>query len=179
MLRGSPHLVPMAFLVAGTLQVASQMADAQESLERKVGGPAWPAHSWFPAEPHPSPTLALPPQGKYSVRGLRVALTLSSPEVSASTVAVLDGVFRALGFESCRRREASVQVSPRLLPMLAPSLPGASRCSGPASALAPGLPWGAGWVPGAATCPQRPCGLRSSGRGGSQGAAEAATAAGP
>ncbi|XP_073070723.1 caspase-14-like isoform X3 [Manis javanica] len=75
----------MAFLVAGTLQVASQMADAQESLERK---------------------------GKYSVRGLRVALTLSSPEVSASTVAVLDGVFRALGFESCRRREASVQGFP-------------------------------------------------------------------
>ncbi|KAK2509520.1 hypothetical protein MC885_004795 [Smutsia gigantea] len=72
----------MAFLVAGTLQAASQMADVRGSLERK---------------------------GKYSVQGLRVALTLSSPEVSASTVAVLDGVFRALGFESCRRREASVQ----------------------------------------------------------------------
>lgn len=43
-LRGSPHLAPMAFLVAGTLQVASQMADARESLGRKVaGGTAWPS----------------------------------------------------------------------------------------------------------------------------------------
>ncbi|XP_029805375.1 uncharacterized protein LOC115299969 [Suricata suricatta] len=57
----------------------------------------------------PPPALALPPQGKYSVRGPRVALTLSSPEVSASIVAVLEGVFRTLGFESCQRREASVQ----------------------------------------------------------------------
>ncbi|XP_058566677.1 caspase-14-like isoform X6 [Neofelis nebulosa] len=72
----------MAFLVAGTLQVASQIADARESLGRK---------------------------GKYSMRGPRVALTLSSPEVSASVVAVLEGVFRTLGFESCQRREASVQ----------------------------------------------------------------------
>ncbi|XP_003998970.4 caspase-14 isoform X1 [Felis catus] len=72
----------MAFLVAGTLQVASQIADARESLGRK---------------------------GKYSMRGPRVALTLSSPEVSASIVAVLEGVFRTLGFESCQRREASVQ----------------------------------------------------------------------
>ncbi|XP_047694367.1 caspase-14-like isoform X1 [Prionailurus viverrinus] len=47
--------------------------------------------------------------GKYSMRGPRVALTLSSPEVSASIVAVLEGVFRTLGFESCQRREASVQ----------------------------------------------------------------------
>lgn len=52
------------------------------------------------------------PQGKYSVQGPRVALTLSSPEVSASTVAILEGVFQTLGFESCWRREASVQVSP-------------------------------------------------------------------
>ncbi|VFV47201.1 PREDICTED: hypothetical protein LOC100068977, partial [Lynx pardinus] len=72
----------MAFLVAGTLQVASQIADARESLGRK---------------------------GKYSMRGPRVALTLSSPEVSASIVTVLEGVFRTLGFESCQRREASVQ----------------------------------------------------------------------
>lgn len=35
--------------------------------------------------------------------------------MSASTVAVLDGVFRALGFESCRRRGASVQGFPREL----------------------------------------------------------------
>ncbi|XP_040490380.1 caspase-14-like [Ursus maritimus] len=72
----------MAFLVAGTLQVASKMADARQSLERK---------------------------GKYGLQGPRVALTLCSPEVSASTVAVLEGVFRTLGFESCQRREASVQ----------------------------------------------------------------------
>lgn len=60
------------------------------------------------------PTLALPSQGKYSVQGPRVALTLSSPEVSASTVAILESVFQTLGFESCQRREASVQVSPIL-----------------------------------------------------------------
>ncbi|XP_047569873.1 uncharacterized protein LOC125090821 isoform X1 [Lutra lutra] len=72
----------MAFLVAGTLQVASQMADARQSLERK---------------------------GKYGLQGPRVALTLSSPGVLASTVAVLEGVFRTLGFESCQKREASVQ----------------------------------------------------------------------
>lgn len=82
MLRGSAHLAPMAFLVSGTLQVAAQMADAQESLERK---------------------------GKYNVQGRRVALTLSSPEVSASTVAILERVFQTLGFDSCRRREASAQ----------------------------------------------------------------------
>ncbi|XP_032317013.1 caspase-14 isoform X2 [Camelus ferus] len=72
----------MAFLVAGTLRVASQMADTWESLGRK---------------------------GKYSMQGPRVALLLSSPEVSASTVTVLEGVFRTLGFDSCQRREASVQ----------------------------------------------------------------------
>lgn len=44
MLRGSSHPAPMAFLVAGTLQVASKMADARQSLERKVvGGTAWPS----------------------------------------------------------------------------------------------------------------------------------------
>ncbi|KAI4551361.1 hypothetical protein MJT46_017613 [Ovis ammon polii x Ovis aries] len=72
----------MAFLVAGTLQVASQVADARESLGRK---------------------------GKYSVKGPRVALALCSPEVSASTVALLEGVFQTLGFESCQRKTASVQ----------------------------------------------------------------------
>lgn len=72
----------MAFLVSGTLRVAAQIADAQDSLGRK---------------------------GKYSVQGPRVALTLSSPEVSASTVAILESVFQTLGFESCQRREASVQ----------------------------------------------------------------------
>ncbi|XP_035875863.1 caspase-2-like isoform X3 [Phyllostomus discolor] len=75
-------LATMAFLVSGTLQVAAQVADAQDSLGRK---------------------------GKYSVQGPRVALTLSSPEVSASTVSFLEGVFQTLGFESCWRREALVQ----------------------------------------------------------------------
>ncbi|XP_032183858.1 uncharacterized protein LOC116581003 isoform X2 [Mustela erminea] len=45
----------------------------------------------------------------YGLQGPRVALTLSSPGVLASTVAVLEGVFRSLGFESCQKREASVQ----------------------------------------------------------------------
>ncbi|XP_015977758.2 uncharacterized protein LOC107498778 isoform X2 [Rousettus aegyptiacus] len=72
----------MAFLVSGTLRVAAQMADARESLRRK---------------------------GKYNLQGPRVALTLSSPEVSASIVAVLEGVFQTLGFQSCQRRKASVQ----------------------------------------------------------------------
>ncbi|XP_066131211.1 caspase-14-like isoform X1 [Saccopteryx bilineata] len=72
----------MAFLVSGTLRMAAQMADAQDSLGRK---------------------------GKYNVQGPRVALTLSSPEVSISTVAALEGVFQTLGFESCQRREALVQ----------------------------------------------------------------------
>ncbi|XP_032183860.1 uncharacterized protein LOC116581003 isoform X3 [Mustela erminea] len=58
------------------------MADARQSLERK---------------------------GMYGLQGPRVALTLSSPGVLASTVAVLEGVFRSLGFESCQKREASVQ----------------------------------------------------------------------
>nr|XP_020027459.1 caspase-14-like isoform X2 [Castor canadensis] len=72
----------MSFLVAGTLQVAAQLADAQDSLGRK---------------------------GKYSIQGLRVALILSSPGASAATVAALDGVFQALGFENCKKREVSVQ----------------------------------------------------------------------
>ncbi|TKC51441.1 hypothetical protein EI555_019979, partial [Monodon monoceros] len=46
---------------------------------------------------------------KYSGQDPRVTLTLSSPEVSASTLAVLEGVFRTLGFESCKRWEALVQ----------------------------------------------------------------------
>ncbi|XP_074178905.1 caspase-9 isoform X3 [Rhinolophus sinicus] len=72
----------MAFLVSGTLRMAAQIADAQDSLGRK---------------------------GKYNLQAPRVALTLSSPEVSASTIAVLEDVFQTLGFESCQRREASVQ----------------------------------------------------------------------
>lgn len=72
----------MAFLVSGTLRMAAQIADARDSLGRK---------------------------GKYNLQGPRVALTLSSPEVSASTIAVLEDVFQTLGFESCQRREASVQ----------------------------------------------------------------------
>lgn len=40
--EGSAHASPMAFLVAGTLQVASQVADARESLGRKVGA-VWPS----------------------------------------------------------------------------------------------------------------------------------------
>lgn len=72
----------MAFLVAGTLQTAALLADTRDSLGRK---------------------------GKYSVQGPRVALVLSSPGVSAATVTALEGVFRALGFESCQRTEALVQ----------------------------------------------------------------------
>ncbi|XP_029425349.1 caspase-14-like isoform X2 [Nannospalax galili] len=71
----------MAFLVSGTLQVAAQLADARDSLGRK---------------------------GKYNVQGSRAALTLSSPGVSATTVAALDGVFQALRFENCKR-EVPVQ----------------------------------------------------------------------
>nr|XP_055196839.1 uncharacterized protein LOC129519996 [Nyctereutes procyonoides] len=100
----------MAFLVAGTLQVASLLADTRQSLERKVvGGPTWPRPLLALRGAPPQPTLALPPQGKYSLQGPRVALTLSTPEVSASTVAVLEAVFRTLGFERCQRTEASVQ----------------------------------------------------------------------
>ncbi|KAF4015529.1 hypothetical protein G4228_007113 [Cervus hanglu yarkandensis] len=51
----------------------------------------------------------MPSQGKYSVKGPRVALALCSPEVSASTVALLEGVFQTLGFESCQRQESSIQ----------------------------------------------------------------------
>lgn len=43
------------------------------------------------------------------MQGLRVALTLGSPEVPAATVTALEGVFQALGFESWERREALVQ----------------------------------------------------------------------
>uniref|UniRef100_A0A8B9YL08 Caspase-14-like n=1 Tax=Bos mutus grunniens TaxID=30521 RepID=A0A8B9YL08_BOSMU len=84
-------------------------------------------------EPHPGPALALPPQGKYSVKDPRVALALCSPEVSASTAALLEGVFQTLGFESCRRQEASIQVSPHLPPLPQPlpsAPPGASLHSG-------------------------------------------------
>lgn len=43
------------------------------------------------------------------MQGLRVALTLGSPGVPAATVAALEGVFQALGFESWERREALAQ----------------------------------------------------------------------
>ncbi|XP_053410243.1 caspase-14-like isoform X3 [Nycticebus coucang] len=72
----------MAFLVAGTLRLAAQMADTRDSLRRK---------------------------GKYSLQGPRVALILSSPGVSAAIVAAVECVFQALGFESCEKRQASVQ----------------------------------------------------------------------
>ncbi|KAG8506423.1 Caspase-14 [Galemys pyrenaicus] len=75
----------MAFLVAGTLQAAAQVADARNSLGRK---------------------------GRYALQGPRVGLILSAPEVYAATVAVLDASFRVLGCESCRRREASPQGFP-------------------------------------------------------------------
>ena len=96
-------------------------------------------------EPHPGPALALPPQGKYSVKDPRVALALCSPEVSASTAALLEGVFQTLGFESCRRQGASVQVSPHLPPLPQPlpsAPPGASLHSGwPLNNHGSFLPW--------------------------------------
>lgn len=118
MLGGSAHLAPMAFLVSGTLRVAAQMADVQESLGRKVvGGTVWPSPLLVSSRAPPSPTLALLPQGKYNLLGPRVGLILSSPEIPASIVTVLEGAFQTLGFESCQRREASVQVSSRLSPV--------------------------------------------------------------
>ncbi|XP_523278.4 uncharacterized protein CASP16 [Pan troglodytes] len=72
----------MAFLVAGTLRLAMQMADTRDSLGRK---------------------------GKYDVQGPRAALMLSSPGVAAAVVTALEDVFQALGFESCARREVPVQ----------------------------------------------------------------------
>ncbi|XP_037588214.1 uncharacterized protein LOC108290983 isoform X2 [Cebus imitator] len=72
----------MAFLVAGTLRVATQMADTQDSLGRK---------------------------GRYNVQGPRAALMLSSPGVAAVAVTALKDVFQALGFESFERREVPVQ----------------------------------------------------------------------
>ncbi|XP_060220043.1 caspase-14-like isoform X2 [Meriones unguiculatus] len=72
----------MAFLVSGTLWASAQLADAWDSLGRK---------------------------GKYSVQGSRVALVLSSPGVSATAAAALDGVSQALGFETCEKRVVPVQ----------------------------------------------------------------------
>lgn len=43
------------------------------------------------------------------MQGSRVALILSSSGVSAATVAALDGVSQALGFESCEKRKVPVQ----------------------------------------------------------------------
>ncbi|XP_004604439.1 caspase-8-like [Sorex araneus] len=82
----------MAFLVAGTLQAAAQVADTRESLGRK-----------------PSPALALPLQGRYGLQGPRAALLLSSPGVPARIPQLLEDAFRALGFHSCQRREAEAQ----------------------------------------------------------------------
>ncbi|XP_076793393.1 caspase-14-like isoform X2 [Arvicanthis niloticus] len=73
----------MAFLVSGTLQAAAQLVDAWDSLGRK---------------------------GKYNVQGSRTALILCSPGVSATAVAAMDGVFQALGFENCEKREVPVQL---------------------------------------------------------------------
>nr|XP_035122598.2 uncharacterized protein LOC100403233 isoform X3 [Callithrix jacchus] len=72
----------MAFLVAGTLRVATQIADTRDSLGRK---------------------------GKYNVQGPRAALMLSSPGVADAAVTALKDVFQALGFESFERREVPVQ----------------------------------------------------------------------
>ncbi|XP_050630313.1 uncharacterized protein LOC126944647 isoform X3 [Macaca thibetana thibetana] len=72
----------MAFLVAGTLRVATQMADTRDSLGRK---------------------------GKYDVRGPKAALMLISPGVVAAAVTALEDVFQALGFESWERRQVPVQ----------------------------------------------------------------------
>lgn len=88
-----------------------------------------------------------------------MALTLCSPEVSASTVAVLEGVFRTLGFESCQRREASVQVSlhltptstlipaPTPSPTLGPPWTQAQLCSCPRASLGSWLASGSSWMP--------------------------------
>nr|XP_011715990.1 uncharacterized protein LOC105467881 isoform X1 [Macaca nemestrina] len=72
----------MAFLVAGTLRVATQMADTRDSLGRK---------------------------GKYDVRGPKAALMLISPGVVAAAVTALEDVFQALCFESWERRQVPVQ----------------------------------------------------------------------
>lgn len=143
----------MAFLVAGTLQAASQLADAQDSLRRKVpGGAPGLAHSRHPAEPQPGPALALPPQGKYSLQGSRVALTLSSHGMSTATVAALDCAFRSLGFESCVKRETSAQVS--LIPHPTPSThPTRASCTQPGRGSCPSVSlrsWfgsGSSWMP--------------------------------
>lgn len=67
MLR-SAHPAPMAFLVSGTLRMAAQMADTQESLGRKVvGGIAWP-NSWLPARPHPAQLWPCFPRGSTMCR---------------------------------------------------------------------------------------------------------------
>lgn len=107
-----PHLILMAFLVSGTLQASAQLLDACDNLGRKVVRcSTWASYSQHSAGPQLSPALAFLPQGKYSVRGSRVALALSSPGVSATAVAALDGVSQALGFEICEKREVPVQVS--------------------------------------------------------------------
>lgn len=64
-----------------------------------------------------------------------MALVLSSPGVSAATIAALEGVFRALGFESCQRTEALVQVSPRSSPPPQSLIPTVASRSQPAFTL--------------------------------------------
>lgn len=109
----------MAFLVAGTLRVAAHIADAQDSLARKVEG-RWGPTCLLPSLPGPSlPSLALPSQGTYSLRAPRAALTICSPEVPDSTIAILEATLRALGFHSCQRREASAQVGRGKVPQQA------------------------------------------------------------
>ncbi|XP_049759477.1 caspase-14-like isoform X2 [Elephas maximus indicus] len=48
-------------------------------------------------------------EGRYSTLGPRVALMLRSPGMPVATVAALEGIFQALGFESLGQREAPVQ----------------------------------------------------------------------
>lgn len=175
-----PHGLPGGWDPAGGLAVGRCPTESGKKGNR------WPRPLLALRGAPPQPTLSLPPQGKYSLQGPRVALTLSTPEVSASTVAVLEAVFRTLGFECCQRTEASVQVGPHLSPTHPPSArthlephPQASLDSALAFALALGLPRGAGWVPVAAGRPRGPCGLCSSGSAGPPWAAGAAPAAGP
>uniref|UniRef100_A0A8C0R813 Caspase-14-like n=1 Tax=Canis lupus dingo TaxID=286419 RepID=A0A8C0R813_CANLU len=98
-----PHGLPGGWDPAGGLAVGRCPTESGKKGNR------WPRPLLALRGAPPQPTLSLPPQGKYSLQGPRVALTLSTPEVSASTVAVLEAVFRTLGFECCQRTEASVQ----------------------------------------------------------------------
>lgn len=135
-------------------------------------------HSQRPAGLQPSIALTFLPQGKYRVRGSRVALILSSPGVSAAAAAALDGVFQALGFENCEKRKVSVQVTLTL--QSSPSATVLVRSWGLTRLchFLVELPRGAEFVPGAAGYPEGCCGVCPCGLDGPQWAAEAATAAG-